>query len=661
MKYDENRAKELLRCGTANSEADFRAGQEDAIRDLIENAGRLLVVQKTGWGKSFVYFIATKLLREAGAGLTILISPLLSLMRNQIAAAERMGVRAATINSSNKHEWADVAERLKRGSVDILLVSPERFANSEFVNDVLPLFARNVALFVVDEAHCVSDWGHDFRPHYRLVRRILNNLPSNIRLLATTATANHRVIQDLEVMLGPDLRVQRGPLERNTLTLQVIKMTSEAERLAWLAHALKTLEGSGIVYVLTVRDAQRVSDWLKAQKINAVAYYSDVESDEREYLEQLLINNQCKALVATTALGMGFDKSDIKFVIHYQIPGSVVAYYQQVGRAGRAVKSAYGVLLYSEADLNVNTWFINSAFPSRREIGLVIEALGRHPNGLSLSELMASVNLSRGRIEKSLSLMELESPAPIVKYGTKYQLTPFPLSEDFWMRADRLTKIRNDELSQMIEYTKLPFGSHMAYLVRTLDGDPSKVQEPNLPPLPEYVPEALVKEALSFVKRTAVVIEPRKMWPAIVGLPVMGLRGSIPAEFRAQIGRALCVWGDVGWGELVRKGKYEDKRFSDDLVDAAVDLIKSWRPDPFPTWVSCIPSLRHPELVPDFAKRVAEYLEIPFINVFKLRELRPEQKTMSNSFYQAQNVDGVLLCDGDFQKYPLDLIVKIDC
>lgn len=221
------------------------------------------------------------------------------------------------------------------------------------------------------------------------MRRILNNLPSNIRLLATTATANHRVIQDLEVMLGPDLRVQRGPLERNTLTLQVIKMTSEAERLAWLAHALKTLEGSGIVYVLTVRDAQRVSDWLKAQKINAVAYYSDVESDEREYLEQLLINNQCKALVATTALGMGFDKSDIKFVIHYQIPGSVVAYYQQVGRAGRAVKSAYGVLLYSEADLNVNTWFINSAFPSRREIGLVIEALGRHPNGLSLTQNLA--------------------------------------------------------------------------------------------------------------------------------------------------------------------------------------------------------------------------------------------------------------------------------
>ena len=327
------RALELLRAGVADPSAEFRVGQEDAIRHVVQGEGRLLVVQKTGWGKSFVYFIATKLLREAGMGPALLVSPLLSLMRNQIAAAKRMGVTAETINSDNQQHWREVEDAIGHDAVDILLISPERLANERFREEVLARIADKVALLVIDEAHCISDWGHDFRPHYRLIQRIIQVLPPNLRLLATTATANKRVMEDLKDILGQNVQISRGDLARPSLALQTIRLSDQAERLAWLAEQLPELPGSGIVYTLTVRDAEMVARWLKSQGINVEAYTSNT-GERRPRLEQALLDNKVKALVATTALGMGFDKPDLAFVIHYQAPGSVVAYYQQVGRAG---------------------------------------------------------------------------------------------------------------------------------------------------------------------------------------------------------------------------------------------------------------------------------------------------------------------------------------
>ena len=344
MQYDSLRALELLKRGTGRQDTRFREGQEEAIRHLVEGRGRQLVVQKTGWGKSFVYFIATRLLREADLGPTLLVSPLLALMRNQIAAAARMGVRAETINSDNQDEWNRVEQAARAGAVDILLISPERLANERFRDQVLANVAERIALLVIDEAHCISDWGHDFRPHYRLIERIVRVLPPNLRLLATTATANARVMADLEAILGPDLQVSRGDLNRPSLALQTIRMPGQAERLAWLAESLPSLSGSGIVYTLTVRDAEMVAAWLLSRGIEVAAYTGET-GPNRKALEQALLDNHVKALVATTALGMGFDKPDLAFVIHYQTPGSVVAYYQQVGRAGRALEAARGVLL----------------------------------------------------------------------------------------------------------------------------------------------------------------------------------------------------------------------------------------------------------------------------------------------------------------------------
>ncbi|MGA3845141.1 RecQ family ATP-dependent DNA helicase [Ralstonia nicotianae] len=656
MVYDPKRALELLRIGSGRADAAFRDGQEDAIRHLVEGKGRLLVVQKTGWGKSFVYFIATKLLREAGAGPALLISPLLALMRNQIAAAERMGVRAATINSDNMEDWAEVEAKLGKNEIDILLISPERLANERFRTQVLAGIAAHVSLLVIDEAHCISDWGHDFRPHYRLLERIVRTLPPNVRLLATTATANSRVMEDLAAVLGPNLDVSRGDLNRTSLSLQTIRLPSQAERLAWLAEQLATLQGHGIIYTLTVRDANQVAEWLKSRGFHVEAYTGET-GDGREQLEQALLNNEVKALVATTALGMGYDKPDLAFVIHYQMPGSVVAYYQQVGRAGRALDSAYGVLLSGQEESDITDWFIRSAFPTRQEVADVLGALEEEPNGLSVPELLSRVNLSKGRVEKTIALLSLEAPAPIAKQGSKWQLTAATLSEGFWDRAERLTVLRRDEHQQMQDYLSLPFGQHMGFLISALDGDPSLVTEPALPPLPTTVNAELVKAAVAFLRRTSLPIEPRKKWPD-GGMPQYGVKGFIAPTLQAQPGKALCVWGDAGWGGLVRQGKYHDGHFSDGLVAACVKMIQEWKPQPVPTWVTCVPSLRHPDLVPNFAQRLAAALGLPFHMVFAKTDARPEQKTMANSTQQARNIDGSLAPNG--QPIPHGPVLLID-
>ena len=655
MQYVRQHALKLLRMGSGIANATFREGQEEAIRFIVEKTGRLLVVQKTGWGKSFVYFIATKLLRNAGAGPALLVSPLLSLMRNQIAAAERMNVRAATINSDNAEMWSSVEALIARNEVDILLISPERFANERFQQQVLSLIADRISLLVIDEAHCISDWGHDFRPHYRLIERIIRRLPPNMRLLATTATANNRVMKDLDSVLGPGLAISRGELNRPSLTLQSISLPAREQRLAWLAEQVPKMRGSGIVYTLTIQDAQRVGEWLKSRGISAEVYTSR-SGENREKLENALLDNRIKVLVATTALGMGYDKPDLSFVIHYQTPGSVVAYYQQVGRAGRALDEAYGVLLSGEEEQGITNWFIRTAFPTRKEVELVLDALEAAPEGLSLYQLLAAVNLSKARVEKTVELLSLESPAPIANDNKRWQLTTARLSPAFWERTERLTALRQAENQQMQEYVRLPFGQHMPFLIAALDGDPAEATPPRLPPLPRETDPYLVRQALEFLNRKHFPFEPRLNWPSL-GLPQYGLRGKIPPAYQAQPGKILCAWGDSGWGKLVREGKYRDNHFSDSLVEACAKMVGEWNPSPKPTWVTCIPSLRHPTLVPDFARRLAAALGLPFSEALIKTAERPEQKTMENSIQQARNVDGSLEVDvGQVHSGPVILV-----
>ena len=431
----QTKAITLLRQALGNPGAEFREGQWEAISALVQKRARLLVVQRTGWGKSIVYFLATRFLRDQGAGRTLLISPLLSLMRNQIAAARNIGVNAQTINSSNQTDWPRIEGELRGNEIDVLLISPERLANDDFVNRCLLPVASRLGLFVVDEAHCISDWGHDFRPDYQRIVRILRALPRNIPVLATTATANDRVVDDIVQQLGPNLEVQRGPLTRASLSLQNIYLRSQEERMAWIASILPGLPGSGIVYTLTVHDSERLAEWLKSQGIDAEPYHGALETEQREALENRLLNNEVKALVATVALGMGFDKPDLGFVIHFQRPTSVVHYYQQVGRAGRAVDNAYGVLLNGEEDDEIAEYFIRTAFPATEDVDHLLAAMQAANGALTVPNLQQRVNQSKGKIEKILKFLLLESPAPIQR--TPAGLRPEPRAVAHALGSDR--------------------------------------------------------------------------------------------------------------------------------------------------------------------------------------------------------------------------------
>ncbi len=519
-----DRAQKLLEAALGNG-MTFRAGQLEAILALVDDRARVLVVQRTGWGKSLVYFIATALLREQEQGPTILISPLLSLMRDQLLMAERIGIRAYTINSQNDGDWDRVEEALREDEVDVLFISPERLANEHFRSQTLNQIPRSLGMFVVDEAHCISDWGHDFRPDYRRIRGLMGMLPRGVPLLATTATANDRVIADITEQLGADLRVIRGPLGRDSLHLQVVQLDTQAERLAWLASYAPSAPGSGIVYVLTQRDARVVSDWLATRGIDAPSYVGSMPAGEREALEQRLRDNEVKALVATVALGMGFDKPDLGFVVHYQRPSSPISYYQQIGRAGRGLERAEVVLLAGEEDDAIADYFIEGAFPPEHDLNGVLSALDEAEDA-TVSQLQQQLNLSRGAIEHALKTLEVEGA--VSRDGGRYARTPVEWSADS-ERMAQVTAQRMHERDRMAELVETD-DCLMSFLRSELDDAMSEpcgrcancagsfaAQEPE---------EADVRDAQLFLRRTYRPIEPRRLWP--VGLAAR--HGRIPAR-----------------------------------------------------------------------------------------------------------------------------------
>ena len=616
---------------------EFRPDQWEAIEAVTFKKQRVLLVERTGWGKSLVYFIATKLLREGNAGPTLLISPLLSLMRNQLEMAQRIGIQAASINSDNIKDWAAIEETLASDKCDLLLISPERLNNPHFLKKVLPSISGRIGLFVVDEAHCISDWGHDFRPDYQRIVRIIRMFPRGVPVLGTTATANDRVVKDIQMQLGPDLHLYRGPLKRESLRLQNIRLKSQAERYAWLIENLPKFEGGGIIYCLTVADTEKIAGWLKQKGFSAEAYHAN--TDDRSALEDKFLHNEVNIMVATIALGMGFDKPDIHFVIHFQRPGSVIAYYQQVGRAGRAIQRSYGILLNGEEDDEIQNYFIDSAFPNQITFQQILQTLEKEKE-TTLDKILAQVNVSKQNAEKALKLLEVEGAIGYEK--PNYFRTPNPWKPDL-ERINRVLKLRRDELDHMREYVDHK-GCLMEFLLRALD-DPKAApcgQCANCKGrgLPKTISQSSFREAEEFLKDTEIINQPRKYWPR--GYPV-DQKIKIPKEFQNEPGRSLCYYGETGWGKLVIEGKYQKGHFSNDLVEAAFRLItEKWKPDPFPAWVTAIPSNRRPALVADFSRRLAIKLNLPFLPVFVRTIEAPEQKTQLNGALQAKNVYGSL-------------------
>lgn len=618
----------------AGEHARLREDQWAAIKALVVDRHRVLVVQRTGWGKSAVYFIATALLRELGEGPTVIVSPLLALMRNQIAAAERAGINAVTVNSANPEEWEQVYTQVAEGVVDVLLVSPERLNNPEFRDRILPELAGSAGLVVVDEAHCISDWGHDFRPDYRRLRTLFEELPEGVPVLATTATANARVTRDVAEQMGRGTVVLRGPLERESLHLSVVRPRGAERRLAWLSQTLHELPGSGIVYTLTVAAAQEIAAHLREQGHEVISYSGQTEQAERLAAEQALLDNKVKALVATSALGMGYDKPDLGFVVHVGAPQSPVAYYQQVGRAGRGVERAEVILLPGAEDREIWAYFASLAFPAEPVVRAVLAAL-EEGGVLSTAALESRVDLSRNRLETMLKVLDVDGAVRRVKGG--WEATGEPWSYD----ADRYARVaaeREAERRAMLDYLDTT-GCREEFLRRRLDDDTAapcgRCDNCTGAHRSPEVEERAVERAAESLRRPGVEIEARRQWPS--GLP--DLKGRIRPELGAEPGRALGRLTDIGWGNRLRgllADGAPDGPVPDDVFAAVVTMLASWEWAHRPAAVVAVPSAARPLLVGSLAERLARAGRLPYLGDLGYRSGPPERR-----FNSAQRVQAV--------------------
>lgn len=640
-----------LRALVGRPEAEFHDGQFEAISALVDDHRRALVVQRTGWGKSAVYFVATMLLRARGAGPTILVSPLLALMRDQVAAAERAGVRAVTINSSNRHEWEDVAARLREDSVDVLLVSPERLNNPDFRDTQLPALVDRSGLLVVDEAHCISDWGHDFRPDYRRLRDLIGQLPEGVPVLATTATANERVVADVVEQLGVGREAEvvtiRGPLARRSLRLGVLPLPDATARLAWLAGHLGDLPGSGIVYTLTVSAAEDTARVLRRAGHEAHAYTGQTDTAEREDLEGRLKRNEVKVLVATSALGMGFDKPDLGFVVHLGAPSSPVAYYQQVGRAGRATENADVLLLPGPEDRAIWQYFATASMPSREKAAAVLEALGSEP--LSTRALESRVDLRASTLELLLKVLDVDGAVRRVSGGWVSTGVPWQYDEE---RYARIAAAREAEQQSMLDYESTS-GCRMEFLQRALD-------DPDAGPCgrcdncagvwyPTEVDGSAAGEVGTILDRVGVELEPRKLWPTgadRLGVPV---KGKIAVDQQLQPGRALARLTDLGWGGRLREllaDDAPDQPVAPAILDACVRVLADWDWAARPGAVVAMPSRRRPALIDSLARGLAGIGRLPFAGTLDWRGGPPTGAPGGNSAFRLASVWNRFSADG---------------
>ncbi|AVT39199.1 RecQ family ATP-dependent DNA helicase [Plantactinospora sp. BB1] len=627
------RAEAVLR-RLAGEHARLREDQWRAIEALVVGRRRVLCVQRTGWGKSAVYFVATALLRQSAegaststdarqgagpAGPTVIVSPLLALMRNQVEAAARAGIRARTINSANLDEWDEIVAEIGSGTVDVLLISPERLNNPDFRDAVLPRLAATTGLLVVDEAHCVSDWGHDFRPDYRRLRTFLAGLPAGTPVLATTATANSRVTDDVAEQLG-DALVLRGPLDRESLRLGVLELPSPAHRLGWLADQLDRLPGSGIIYTLTVAAAGETAEFLRGRGYAVASYTGQADDADRRAAEQDLLDNKIKALVATSALGMGFDKPDLGFVVHLGAPPSPIAYYQQVGRAGRAVGAAEVLLLPGAEDQAIWRYFASLAFPPEEQVRAVLAAL--HPDRpLSTPALEPIVDLRRTRLELMLKVLDVDGAVRRVRGG--WLATGEPWHYDA-ARLHRVAQARTAEQQAMREYTATA-GCRMEFLRRCLD-DPAatacgRCDRCTGARFDAEVSAPALAAAQAFLGRPGVEIPAKKLWPT--GLEAVGvaLRGRIGPAEQAYPGRAVGRLSDLGWGGRLRAltgPEASDGELPEDVATAVVEVLKAWAhgDDPWPARpvaVVAVGSRRRPRLVHGLADRIARVGRLPLL------------------------------------------------
>ncbi len=631
--------------------ASFRDGQYEAIEATLTHH-RTLVVQKTGWGKSLIYFVCTQIQRKHGKGLTIVVSPLLVLMENQIQAANKLGLKCDVLNSQTNDRRQEILSAMKAGNLDLVLITPETLFKEDVQKSLQEI---NIGLFVVDEAHCISDWGHDFRLEYTRLYRVIQKMPKTVPLLGTTATANERVIEDLKAQFGDDVYVSRGELMRRSLSIQILHLYTPAERYAWILQNVPNLPGSGIIYCLTQRDCEYLADFLLKNGINARAYHSSMEQRDIEEAEFMFSNNQLKVLVATIKLGMGYDKDDISFVIHYQQPSNIVAYYQQIGRAGRNISRAYTFLMCGEEDINIQNYFIETAFPSASEAKDIYNiVLENSECGIISKRIENYVNIRKNRIDKTL--MFLQNEELIQKEGTKYYptLNPFHYNKEHY---NEIRDIRRREQEQMQELTRTDV-CLSKFVVNCLD-DPTTENCGicrnclGCAEYPEKADSNFVEVAQTYLELLQIPIEPRKQWPDKT------FTGSTKISVPNETGICLSKYGDPGYGMLVKKGKYEiPQGFCDKLIYKSADVLHPIIAEKQITAITYVPSLRS-KIVFDFAVKLAEHCGLPLVTIIDKTSSR-QQKEMENRFYQCRNAWESIFLIPNIKNVPKRIILVDD-
>lgn len=606
--------------------AEFHKGQFEAIKATISHK-RTLIVQKTGWGKSLVYFTATKLHRDMGKGMTVVISPLLVLMDNQLEAAERLGLKCSVINSDTKEEWDDILQRAKNDELDLILITPESLF-SESVKNILP--ELRLGLFVIDEVHCISDWGHDFRLDYGNLYKIIKQLPPNVSLLGTTATANKRVIEDLKKQMGNDIFLSRGSLTRESLHIQVLRINIKYERYAWILENINNIPGSGIIYCLTRRDCDYLADFLTLNGINARAYHAGLGKDEEKETEELFKKNRIKAVVSTIKLGMGYDKGDISFVIHFQKPTNIVSYYQQIGRAGRNIGDAYVFLMSGDEDDAINNYFIDTAFPSEGECKGILDIIADN-NGIKKADILSSVNIRSSRIDKALAF--LINDGYLYKDYGEYYTTAKKFIYD-WRHYNEIKEVRQREHKQMNELPNFK-GCYSRYIMNCLDDDLAtdcgKCSNCIGHDILSYkISEINVRKAYDYINGLILEIEPRKQWTS------SDFTGNKKIEYINKNGICLSRYGDVGYAELVHEGKYgRSGRFCAELIGKSVEVLGPFVRQNRIDAITFVPSKRS-KIVENFARELSERLRIDLLDsLWKLES--EQQKNMENSAHQCKN------------------------
>lgn len=610
--------------------AEFREGQLDAITSVVKK-NKTLVVQKTGWGKSSVYFIATKILRENGSGPSIIISPLLDLMQNQIDSANRFGLNVVTINSNNKDTWDESYSQLSL--CDALIISPERLANDQFMEHLSGI--KNIQLFVVDEAHSISDWGHDFRPDYQRIIKLLKFFPANISILATTATANNRVIEDIKNQLGNDVHILRGDLIRDNLAIQINPSQNREQRLAWLVQSLTSdnnlKDEQGIIYCLTQRDCETVADFLQQNNINAASYHSGLELKSSQERIDGFDKGNIKILVATIKLGMGYDKSNIRFVIHYQLPNNLISYYQQIGRAGRDGNKAFAVLLHGQEEEEILNFFIEDA---QAKPELLQDILNHISYGCTHDELLSQINVTNSKLGEALKYLTVHDY--IYKEKKKYLKNPTLNFDGAAEKENQLkvTQLRKDELERLKNFISVKT-CYMKFISDELDAPDKKTKCTictnciNHYLINTEVHPDILKLASNYLHNKHGKITPRKQWRA---------GESIPEAERYQEGWVLTEDYYSEIGKLVQNGKYDHNFFSNDLVELSVDFLNRKVSDNSIDLIVPIPSLRRKTLVPRLAKSISEKLGLPYLNALDKIDQGAKQKMLKNSILQQDNI-----------------------